>query len=121
MLGLVASKLGNKRSLPKALGTCLINRTDSFNSSLNFFHFYFAGYYTSIRIVGLLRHSTSGSAWSRSLRPPIILAYWLGFVLEATASASLGFAIAHHWYMGSLYVVVGLLVAFGMPLYFSMV
>jgi len=36
MLGLVASKLGNERSLPKALGTCLINHTDSFNSSLKF-------------------------------------------------------------------------------------
>lgn len=37
MLGLVASKFGNERSLPKALGTCLINHTDSFNSSLKFF------------------------------------------------------------------------------------
>ena len=55
------------------------------------------------------------------LAPFARLSYWLGFVLEATASASLGFAIAHHWYMGSLYVVVGLLVAFRMPLYFSMV
>ena len=37
MLGLVANKFGNERSLPKALGTCLINHTDSFNSSLIFF------------------------------------------------------------------------------------
>ncbi|KAK4379388.1 hypothetical protein RND71_001250 [Anisodus tanguticus] len=28
----------NERSLPKALGTCLINHTDSFNSSLKFIH-----------------------------------------------------------------------------------
>lgn len=39
MLGLVASKFGNERSLPKALGTCLINHTDSFNSSLKFIVF----------------------------------------------------------------------------------
>ncbi|KAG5606559.1 hypothetical protein H5410_028051 [Solanum commersonii] len=36
MLGLVASQFKNERSLPKALGTCLINHTDSFNSSLEF-------------------------------------------------------------------------------------
>ena len=33
------------------------------------------------------------------LAPFARLSYRLGFVLEATASASLGFAIAHDWYM----------------------
>lgn len=41
MLGLVASEFGNERSLPKALGTCLIKTTDSFNSSLKFFLVFF--------------------------------------------------------------------------------
>lgn len=43
MLGLVAvaSKFGNEISLPKALGTCLIKHTDSFNSSLFFIFYYF--------------------------------------------------------------------------------
>ena len=36
MLGLVASKFESERSLPEALGTCLINDTDSFNNSLKF-------------------------------------------------------------------------------------
>lgn len=34
VLELVASEFENEISLPKALGTCLINHTDSFNSSL---------------------------------------------------------------------------------------
>lgn len=41
MLGLVANEFGNERSLPKALGTCLINHTDSFNSSLTFILLFF--------------------------------------------------------------------------------
>ncbi|KAL7174760.1 hypothetical protein ACSBR1_043938 (mitochondrion) [Camellia fascicularis] len=82
MLGLVASKFGNERSLPKALGTCLINHTDSFNSSLKFC----ASFATPL--VARL-----------GLAPFARLSYRLGFVLEATASASLGFAIAHDWYM----------------------
>ncbi|KAF5190756.1 hypothetical protein FRX31_019657 [Thalictrum thalictroides] len=43
MHGLVASKLGNERRLPKALGTCLINHTDSFNSSLKLGVVFFLG------------------------------------------------------------------------------
>jgi hypothetical protein len=41
MLELVASEFGNERSIPKALGTCLINHTDSFNSSLKFYVLFF--------------------------------------------------------------------------------
>jgi len=44
------------------------------------------------------------------LAPFARLSYRLGFVLEATASASDGFTIAHDWYMDLfLYVVVGLM------------